>query len=307
MESPDKPLKPWQALLAAVFLLPLGLWIGWRGLACFDDAGQWWRGRVRDSFVETPARVENVWASRVKRKNSTVAIEILIEARYRVDGVEHRIVDVEEKVVGGAVYGSDFEKMEARAKEIRRTRATVGVFYDPAHPGYAVLKKESLPGFFRSVFMGFFGCVIELMALALAAMGVVPILLGLRAVASRFLPGRTSKPVLRPRTEPTPAAPRPQPEPERPRDPAPLTGDSKKDYYSGALTDHALGSWEGFWCEIFLMPDRSIVVAHDNSTHHYFRTWSVDDVIAGRSDILFDDNQQEAREAFERRIRQPHG
>ncbi len=305
MDPRGNPVKPWQTLLAAMVLLPLGLWFGSRGLVCFDDAGQWWRGRVKDSFVEAQARVEEVSATRVKSRSLTVAIEIIVVAHYPVDGIEHRMVDVMEKF--GALYGRDFERVEAKAKEIRRTLPTTRVFYDPANPGYAVLSKDHLPGFWRGAVLSFFGCIIELMALALLAMGMTPIVIGLGGIASRFLPRRKSNPVLRKRVPPKPEVPEAQTEPP-PREPSPLTGNDLADYYSRALRDHALGYWEGFYCEIFLMPDGRIVVVHDETpSHHYVRTWSVEDVLAGRAGVLFDDNQQEARESFDRRIRQQYG
>ena len=282
MESPATKLNPWMAMLLAVLMLGAGLWLGWHGLDCFNDAGRWWRGRVRDSFVEAQAQVENVWSVRVKSKSSTLGISIRLAARYRVEGAEHRMVDEVEMQ-----YGRDDKGMAAKAAEIRRTQPVVRVFYDPAHHEFAVLKKESLPGVFRATFMGLMGCIIEAMALVLVAMGAVGMATPMRGGDS--------------------APKKIQPEPAVPQVTPPLTGDAKADYYSGALAAHSLGRWEGFWCDVFLMRDSRIVVAHDNSTHHYFQTWSVEDALAGRADIPFDENQQKERESFERRIRQQHG
>ncbi len=299
MKTDNGSLKPWQELLFAVVVLGVGLWVGWHGLACFNDAGQWWRGRVMDSFVETQARVDKVWAARVMSRNITLGVEILMAGSYQVKGVEHRFVDVEEKM--RPMYGRGFEGVEARAKEIQRTQRMTLVFYDPANPSYAVLKKDHVPGFFRGAVLGFLGGIIELVALALVLMGLV-------GICVHVLP-EWLRHYLRPfrviYVKPKP----PKPEPPPLRKPSPLTGDVEKDFYSHALKDHALGCWEGYYCKIFLMPDHQVVIAHDESTHHYFRTWSIDEVLAGSAGFLFDDSEhdQKERESFEQRIQQHHG
>jgi len=88
----------------------------------------------------------------------------------------------------------------------------------------------------------------------------------------------------------------------------PLTGDPAADYYSGAIKAHALDHWQGYMCEIFLMPEKRIVVVTDESTHHRFWPCSVEEVLAGRTyGIHFDDSQLDERESFERRIRNEGG
>ncbi len=82
-----------------------------------------------------------------------------------------------------------------------------------------------------------------------------------------------------------------------------LTGDMKADYYSGALAGHALDQWTGWWCELFLLPDRRVVVIHQESTFIRCETHSAADALADSASIGFADDQQAAREAFERRLR----
>ncbi len=82
------------------------------------------------------------------------------------------------------------------------------------------------------------------------------------------------------------------------RDPAPFTGDMLADYDSGALAGHALGRWSGCCIEIFLLPDDRVVLVCNESTFNYVRTWTLEDVIAGKADIVFDTSQQEASESF---------
>ena len=84
---------------------------------------------------------------------------------------------------------------------------------------------------------------------------------------------------------------------------SPLTGDVKADFYSGALADHALERWTGWWCEIFLMPDDKVVIVANESTWNRFDTRTVNDVLADPADIGFSDDQQEARDSFYRRLR----
>lgn len=86
------------------------------------------------------------------------------------------------------------------------------------------------------------------------------------------------------------------PSPER------FTGDMLADYYSGALARHARGRWSGSWIEIFLLPDDRVVLICNESTYNRVETWTLDDVLAGKCDIIFDTNQQEARESFHRCI-----
>ena len=77
----------------------------------------------------------------------------------------------------------------------------------------------------------------------------------------------------------------------------------KADYYSGALAGHALDQWTGWWCELFLLPDRRVVVIHQESTFIRCETHSAADALADSASIGFADDQQAAREAFERRLR----
>ena len=172
--------------------------------------------------------------------------------------------------------------------------------------GLVCFDQTGHPDVMRGTAMAVLGSAMLLAGTALVVLGIVSIVQSV-APTERWRYGVSWKRPTRVVDTAPVAAPTPAPEPAPSSPPAPLTGDSQTDYYSGALRDHSLAHWSGFWCEIFLMADNSVVIAHDESTHHYFRTWTLDDVIAGRSGILFDENQQDERSAFDQRVRQQRG
>ena len=91
---------------------------------------------------------------------------------------------------------------------------------------------------------------------------------------------------------------------EPPRPSGPLTGNDLADYYSGALKAHARGSWSGFWCDIFLLGER-VVVVNDESHHHWVQSFTVREALAPEVvNDLFVDNGQYPPDAEVTRTRQ---
>ncbi|MEQ1840700.1 MAG: hypothetical protein ABL994_09840, partial [Verrucomicrobiales bacterium] len=77
-----------------------------------------------------------------------------------------------------------------------------------------------------------------------------------------------------------------------------------RDYYSGALDAHSWKEWEGYRCRIFLMLDRTLIVIHDESTHHRAERWSLPEALSGKAGIHFDETQEAARSEFFELIRE---
>ena len=154
-------------------------------------------------------------------------------------------------------------------EEIRRTRKQTTVLFDPLTPGNHVLHREFLPGAFKVCLMGLLGLLIFLVGLALIAIGGNLVLTCILPAALQWKPA-----------------------------PPPLIGDPLRDYYSGALDAHAWKKWDGYRCRIFLLPDRTLIVIHDESTHHRAERWSLTEALSGRAGIHFDETQEAARSEF---------
>lgn len=268
----DPSKKSPSGLLLALCLLLAGAWLGWRALSCFDDAIPWWRGRVMDRYVETPGQVDRVFLKRIveAKRRTVVSQQIILEGRFTADGVERFFSGIDR-----VLYHNREAEAVAAVEEIRRTRKQTTVLFDPANPGNHVLHREFLPGAFKVGLMGLLGSLIFLVGLALVVIGGKLIL----AIALPATLYATS-------------------------DPPPWIGDPIKDYYSGALAALAWKQWEGYRCQIFLMPDRTLIAIHDESTHHRAERWSLADVLTGRTSIHFDETQEDARRDFFECIRE---
>lgn len=279
--------------------------LGWRiANTCFDQVGPWWRGRILDSFVETPAQVDKVYFERVRnpKYGTTLSRNIIIAGRYQANGIGYTVADTQE-----VLYNRSDKEAAARALEIGSALRTVAVFYDPARPEHAVLKKSSIAGLPEVALMGTLGAIMLAMCGGLVWLGVAGLLAsvvpGFAAMWSGLVTPRHA--TLKPNDAPTSGLAPGDHLPAVQATPAMLTGDAREDYYSGALAQHASDRCEGYWCEIFLLAD-SVVVVHNESNHHSFETASLDAVLAGRLELVFDDNQQTQRDAFLRRIRQKY-
>lgn len=319
MRTPGSLSNPRFSALWAMLLLCAGLLIGWQAMVFFDDVGPWWRGRVQDSFVATPAQIDTVHTVRVEDvKHRLVGRPIIVTGHYAVSSDASGAMANADYPISGQIemvtgYGEALAAA-ARVAELRRTLRVMTVYYDPANPRYAVLYKTALPGGFRVALMGVLGVIVLLMALALAAMGLAGLTAcwparWLRAVW-RFVPHRAARfsahrHLSRPAPNPGTVTPVPRP-PKPPRIALPLTGDDLADYYSGALSDHAVGRWPGFWCDVFLMPHNKVVLAHQGDKGYYIRVWHPDEVLSGRAGLVFDDNQQAERAMFEQAVQKRH-
>lgn len=160
-------MKLWQSMLLYVLFFGVGLVLLWRIGALLEPVKPWWRGRVLDCYVETPARVDEVFAKEVKdAKSSSVGFSIMIAGRYEVAGVEFKILDVLERV-----YERSSRVAERRVAVIREEHVVLPVFYDPAAPARVVVTKANLPGFFQVAFMLFMSGIFLLVGLVLTLMG----------------------------------------------------------------------------------------------------------------------------------------
>ena len=54
--------------------------------------------------------------------------------------------------------------------------------------------------------------------------------------------------------------------------------DYLNDYYNGELARISLQKWDGYYCQLFLLEDK-IVVIHDESTFHYCRTYTFNEFL----------------------------
>jgi hypothetical protein len=262
---------------ASRFLLALGIflagaWLGWRALSCFDDAIPWWRGRIMDRYVETPGQVDRVFLNKIveAKRRTVVSQQIILEGRFSADGVERFFSGIDR-----VLYHNREAEAIAAVEEIRRTRKQTSVLFDAENPENHVLHREFLPGTFQVALMGLLGSLVLIVGLAL-------VVIGAKLVLAIVLPA-----ALHPGSAPPP-----------------WIGDPLKDYYSGALEALAWKQWEGYRCRIFLMPDRTLIAIHDESTHHRAERWSLTDVLKGRTDIHFDETQEDARRDFFECIRE---
>ncbi len=258
--------KPWGELILAICLVLAGAWLGWRSLSCFDDAGPWWRGRIMGTYVETQGQVDRVFLKTIKeaKRRTVVSRQIIMEGRFTADGIERPFSGIDR-----VLYHNNEAEAVSTVEEIRRTRKQTAVLFDPLTPGNHVLHREFLPGAFKVCLMGLLGLLIFLVGLALIAIGGNLVLTCILPAALQW------KPV-----------------------PPPLIGDPLRDYYSGALDAHAWKKWDGYRCRIFLLPDRTLIVIHDESTHHRAERWSLTEALSGRAGIHFDETQEAARSEF---------
>ena len=55
-------------------------------------------------------------------------------------------------------------------------------------------------------------------------------------------------------------------------------GDYLNDYYNGELARISLQKWDGYYCQLFLLKDK-IVVIYDESIFHYCRTYTFNEFL----------------------------
>lgn len=257
-----------------------------------------------DSFVETTAQVDKVSFERVlnRKYGTTLSRKIYIVGRYQAQATEYKVIDTHD-----TLYNSSDREAAARALALRRTLKTVPVFYDPALPERAVLHKGSIPSLAEVTFMGLLGGVILMMCGGLVLLGGAGLLAFVAPGSSAMWAGLNTprRSTVDLNDAPQPASPQGDLSQFPKSESKTLTGDVSADYYSGALARHALGHWEGYWCEIFMLAGKVIVV-HNESTHHWFETVSLADIVRGRAQVDFDDNQQAQRDSFLQRVQQEH-
>lgn len=164
----------WQTLLGGTLTLLLGLWIGWTAVGCFTDAGQWWRGRVKDSFIAAEIRPERIHTPRVTVMGIAIGTRTEVEGHYWVAGVEHRLLDTVE-----IAWGRDHDKAVVRAQEFLKAHPTLAFHYDPANPAYAVISKDHVPGFPQALAMAVLGLLLFAPAFVLTTAGLGNLLLPL--------------------------------------------------------------------------------------------------------------------------------
>ena len=209
---------------------------------------------------------------------------------------EHKLRVIAPDVGGGFgskifIYGEEVACVWASkfigGRPIKWTGERSESFLCDAHGRDHVLDKDDIPGLFEVVFMSFLSSVILITVAALGAMGFAGLL------PERMFTRRAKRLVRRPLTPPPAPAPdvsREGKEPPRPS--GPLTGNDLEDYYSGAIKAHARGYWSGFWCDIFLLEDR-VVVVHDESHHHWVRSFTIREALAPEvvNDLFVDNGQ----------------
>jgi len=219
-----------------------------------------------DGYVETPGQVDRVFLKKISeaKRRTVVSQQVFIEGRFTVDGIDRSFSGIDR-----VLYHNREAEGVSTVEEIRRTRQQTNVLFDPLNPGNHVLHREFLPGAFKVGLMALLGSLIFLVGLGLVAIGG-------NLVLTLAIPAALHG---------TPAPP-------------PLVGDLMADYYSGALDAHAWKQWEGYRSQIFLMPDRTLIVIHDESTHHRAERWDLTDALSGRAGIHFDESQEAARKDF---------
>lgn len=225
-----------------------------------------------DRYVETSGLVDRVFLKKIveAKRRTVVSQQIILEGRFSAGGIECFFSGIDR-----VLYHNRESEAVVAVEEIRRTRKQTTVLFDPVNPGNHVLHREFLPGAFKVGLMSLLGSLILLVGLVLVAIGGKLVLAcALPAVFQRM------------------------------SDPPPWIGDPLKDYYSGALEALAWKQWDGYGCRIFLMPDRILIVIHDESTHYRGERWSLADVLAGRTSIHFDESQEDARRDFFECIRE---
>ena len=273
---------------AALLLLAFGAFGSWWIVTHhFKDVGAWWRGRVRDQFVETTAAVERVDVAEYRYSGKSASDSIHEWRVFAACGYRAGDRDLRASIQLKAFPFVEHDNAERFARHYRQQFAAVALWYDPKNPTFAVLDKDDIPGLFEVVFMSFLSSVILITVAALGAMGFAGLL------PERMFTRRAKRLVRRPLTPP----PAPAPDVSRegkapPRPSGPLTGNDLEDYYSGAIKAHARGYWSGFWCDIFLLEDR-VVVVHDESHHHWVRSFTIREALAPEvvNDLFVDNGQ----------------
>lgn len=224
-----------------------------------------------NAYVETQGQVDRIYLKKIKeaKRRIVVSQQVICEGRFTVNGTKHSFSGIDR-----VLYHNNEAEAASTIDELRRTRRQTALLFDPQNPRNHVLHPEFLPGAFKVCLMGLLGLLILLVAVAM-------VVLGGNLLISFGLPANM---------------------PAGPQVPPPI-GDPMRDYYSGALDAHAWKKWEGYRSQIFLMPDRTLIVIHDESTHHRAERWSLSEALAGKAGIHFDESQESAKDEFFNLIR----
>ena len=269
----------------------------------FKTTGQWWRGRVMNSFVTKAVTVDTIYKTENESFGKTASNhihEVLVVAKvhYNVNKKEYT-----QFLTLATFPWPEFEKADNYIKNLKKQNEPLTILYDPANPEYIVNSRSDIPGFFTSTSIILLNCIVLIVLLALFSMGAAGIydfFKSPKQMAPNQPISAKRKLYLMNKYYPKPSVKTTViPEPETATE---LSGDTLADYYSGALANNALQSWHGFYCEIFLFPTNVIVAFQEDKGYH-IRDYSLNDIIGKKykthlMESFFGAEEQELEQHF---------
>ena len=288
---------------ALLLMLLSGLVIYYVFAHNFKTTGQWWRGRVKNSFVSGIANIDTVYQQEYEKFGKTAADHI---HEIRVFANVH--FNVSNKKRSATIYLKkfpwlNFDKADEYINEFKKNGLTTTIFYDPADPTYVVKNKSDIPGGFTSTSIIELNLIVLIVLIALFSMGMAgvysffkrekhrapnqPISEKRKAyLKKKYIPEiEETKTVLSKRVLETK-----------------LSGNLLSDYYSGALEHNCVQMWHGFYCEVFLFA-AVVVVAFQEDKGYYVREYSLPDVLKKKYKThlmasFFGEEEQELEQQF---------
>ena len=269
----------------------------------FKTTGQWWRGRVMNSFVTKAVTVDTIYKTENESFGKTASNhihEVLVVAKvhFDVNKKKHtRFITLE------TFPWPEFEKADNYLKNFKKQTGPLTIIYDPADPNYIVKSRDEIPGFFTSTAIILLNLIVLIVLFALFCMGAV----GVYAFFKKAKYRAPNQPISAKRKLYLMNKYFPKPPvtttviPER-ETATKLSGDTFDDYYSGALGNNALQCWHGFYCEIFLFVT-GVIVAFQEDKGYYIRDYSLNDIIEKKykthlMESFFDAEEQELEQSF---------
>ena len=270
----------------------------------FKTTGQWWRGRVMNSFVTRVSTIDTIYQVEYERHGQTAArhiheIQVFARVHYNNNNKVFSTTIMLEKFPF-----LNFGKASMFINDFKNRGDNLTVFYDPAYPMDIVKSRKDIPGFFTSTSIIILNLIVLIVLIALFLMGSAGLYDFLKNPNKHI---GLVKPISEKRKKYLNDKYFPKTEeiktvfPERVLA-TELSGNSLEDYYSGALETNALQSWHGYYCEIFLFPG-AVIVAFQGDKGYSIREYTLTDIIEKKyktflMDSFFGNDEQELEQTF---------
>lgn len=270
----------------------------------FKTTGQWWRGRVVNSFVTQVATIDTIYQVEYEQFGKTAAqhiheIQVVAKVHYNNNNkVFSTTITLE------TFPFLNFGKANNFINELKKRGNALTILYDPAYPKDIVKSRKDIPGFFTSTSIIILNLIVLIVLIALFLMGLGGLYdflknpnkhIGLvkpisekrqKYLNDKYFPKTAEiKTVFPERVLATQ-----------------LSGNSLDDYYSGALENNALQSWHGFYCEIFLFSS-AVIVAFQGDKGYSIHEYTLTDIIEKKyktflMDSFFGEGEEELEQNF---------